>query len=80
MLVSVVKAPIRNTILILILILIQPQENLQNVPCFARDRNEVVGGEDFRVNLPKLKVPQRGEPISQSLAEFINAACTSQCD
>ena len=58
----------------------QPQENVQNVPCFARDRNEVVGGEDFRWNLPKLKVPQRGEPISQSLAELINAACTSQCD
>ena len=30
--------------------------------------------------LPKLKIPEKGDPISQSLASLINAACTSQCD
>ena len=30
--------------------------------------------------LPKLKAPQKGKAISQSLANMINMACTSQCD
>ena len=30
-------------------------------------------------NLPKLKQPEKGPAISQSLADLINTACTSQC-
>lgn len=30
--------------------------------------------------LPKLKCPEKGEAIPQSLASLINTACTSQCD
>lgn len=36
--------------------------------------------DDFSWQLPKLKTPQKGEPISPSLASLINAACTSQCE
>lgn len=39
------------------------------------------GSEDeFAWQLPKLKTPAKGEPISTSLASLINAACTSQCE
>ena len=43
--------------------------------------NEVVSNdEDFTWQLPKLKCPEKGEPISPSLASLINATCSSQCD
>ncbi|MCG8046745.1 MAG: hypothetical protein N0E48_14100 [Candidatus Thiodiazotropha endolucinida] len=42
-------------------------------------RNEVVT-DDFTWQLPKLKIPQKGQPISASLASLINVACTSQCE
>lgn len=37
-------------------------------------------GDEFAWQLPKLKTPAKGEPISPSLASLINAACTSQCE
>ena len=53
-------------------------EKVQNSPA---DHNEVVTYDDsFMWQLPKLKVPQRGDPISPSLASLINVACSSQCD
>lgn len=53
-------------------------ENVQNS---SVDHNEVVMCEDnFMWQLPKLKVPQKGDPISPSLASLINVACSSQCD
>ena len=55
------------------------QDNNQNVQNIGIGHNKVVV-DDLRWNLPKLKVPKKGEPISQSLAELINMACTSQCD
>ena len=36
--------------------------------------------DDSAWQLPKLKTPQRGESISNSLASLINTACTAQCD
>ena len=42
--------------------------------------NVVVSNEDFTWQLTKLKCPEKGEPISPSLASLINAACSSQCD
>ena len=34
---------------------------------------------DFDWELPRLKVPEKGSAIPQSLANLINTACTSQC-
>ena len=36
--------------------------------------------DDSVWQLPKLKTPQRGESISNSLASLINTACAAQCD
>ena len=47
----------------------------------SSQHNVVVSNdEDFTWQLPKLKCPEKGEPISSSLASLINAACSSQCD
>lgn len=35
--------------------------------------------DDFSWDLPKLKAPDKGDPISESLATLINTACTKQC-
>jgi hypothetical protein len=35
--------------------------------------------DDINWELPKLKVPERREPISKSLADFITIACTKPC-
>ncbi|ESO87070.1 hypothetical protein LOTGIDRAFT_154560 [Lottia gigantea] len=35
--------------------------------------------DDTLWTLPKLKTPLRGDPISKSLANVINTACTTQC-
>ena len=40
----------------------------------------VSNDEDFTWQLPKLKCPEKGEPISPTLASLINVACSSQCD
>ena len=60
-------------------------------PCKERNRNvltdmtnalfeegELV--EDSEWDLPRLKTPVKGKAVSQSLANMINLACTSQCD
>ena len=38
------------------------------------------GNDEYFWQLPKLKIPEKGEAISQSLASLINTACTSQCE
>ena len=43
------------------------------------DDEESVEGDSVW-ELPKLKVPEKGTDISQSLANMINVACTSQCE
>ncbi|XP_053380651.1 uncharacterized protein LOC123546522 [Mercenaria mercenaria] len=35
--------------------------------------------DEFSWNLPKLKTPDKGEAVSNSLADLINTACTNQC-
>ena len=41
---------------------------------------EVEVVDDSAWQLPRLKAPQRGEPIASSLASLINTACTAQCE
>ena len=44
------------------------------------NENENEGDDDpFTWDLPKLKAPDKGNPISESLASLINTACTQQC-
>ena len=37
-------------------------------------------GEIVDWDLPRMKVPEKGKAISESLAKLINVACSSQCD
>ena len=53
---------------------IQPQHQ-PNKSC-----DEVVTSDNYMWQLPKLKQPVKGSPISPSLASLINMACTTQCD
>ena len=53
---------------------IQPQHQ-PNKNC-----DEVVISDNYMWELPKLKQPVKGSPISPSLASLINMACTRQCD
>ena len=52
-------------------------ENLQ--PGFTGFSMETVFDNDIDWDLPKLKQPEKGPAISQSLANLINTACTSPC-
>lgn len=47
---------------------------------FDEPQNEQSSGNVDEWAMPKLKCPEKGEPISQSLASLINTACSSQCD
>ena len=40
---------------------------------------QIQSQDDFNWDLPVLKGPEKGPAISQSLANLINTACTSQC-
>ena len=53
---------------------VQPQHQ-PNKSC-----EEVVTSDNYMWQLPKLKQPVKGSPISHSLASLINMACTTQCD
>ena len=61
---------------------LQPAElsqNLINAMFEGTSDTEIVESEDELWDLPKLKGPEKGTAISQSLAMLINTACTSQC-
>ena len=61
---------------------LQPAElsqNLINTMFEGTSDIEVVENENEFWDLPKLKGPEKGPAISQSLATLINTACTSQC-
>lgn len=47
--------------------------------CSVRENTDS-GNDEYFWQLPKLKIPEKGEAISQSLASLINTACTSQCE
>ena len=52
-----------------------PQESRNENSCsMDNEQDEAVW------QLPRLKAPQRGDPISASLASLINTACTVQCE
>ena len=53
----------------------------ENEPTGAVDTSEcqTQSQDDFNWDLPVLKGPEKGPAISQSLADLINTACTSQC-
>lgn len=42
------------------------------------EEGEIKDDEDW--SLPPLKIQEKGKPISKSLANMVNMACTSQCD
>lgn len=61
---------------------LQPSElsqNLINAMFEGTSDTEKVENEDEPWDLPKLKGPEKGPAISQSLAILINTACTSPC-
>ena len=51
--------------------------NFSNV-LFGEEESENVSLDDWE--MPKLKTPEKGKPVSDSLAKLINMACTAQCD
>lgn len=51
----------------------------ENESTGAVDASECQQSQDFTWDLPVLKGPEKGPAISQSLADLINTACTSQC-
>ena len=53
----------------------------ENEPTGAVDTSECQSQSQdvFTLDLPVLKGPEKGPAISQSLADLINTACTSQC-
>ena len=62
-----------------------PQNNqhgnrqISNELCYALfDTEEGEITDDWE--LPRLKVPEKGNPVSETLAKKVNLACTSQCD
>ena len=71
-------------------------ENIQEQPARSLDKHlkdalfsdtqskennpESLANDDFAWQLPKLKIPKKGEAVSASLASFINTACMSQCE
>ena len=71
-------------------------ENIQEQPARSLDKQlkdalfsdtqskendpESLANDDFAWQLPKLKIPKKGEAVSAFLASLINTACTSQCE
>ena len=71
-------------------------ENIQEQPARSLDKQlkdalfsdtqskgndpESLANDDFAWQLPKLKIPKKGEAVSASLASLINTTCTSQCE
>jgi len=61
---------------------IEPQEMDFSEALFGKEDvdNHDLDYNDSEWELPKLKTPSKGKPVSQSLADLINTACVSQCD
>lgn len=60
-------------------------QNLSKEFSLAFDDQDIAFGpkvdsDDAVWDLPKLKVPEKGDPVNDSLASLINTAFTSQCD
>lgn len=54
-------------------------ENLFHDSITNNDSTDCNQADEESWNLPKLKTPDKGDPISNSLATLINTACTKQC-
>lgn len=65
------KAPLQPSVL---------TENLIEAMFEPQNTNESFqANENDAWDLPKLKIPEKGAAVSQSLANLINTACSSQC-
>lgn len=57
-----------------------PRENPNIADNLTQALFEPEEGEIVDWDLPRMKVPEKGKAISDSLAKLINVACSSQCD